>query len=117
MKILLIGASGTIGKRIYETMSAKHEIVKASRTGGDVSVDITSASSIEDMYKGVENIDAVICAAGPVAFAPFDKITSFTPGTCSSRNSHKSCTIFSNCGCRVGSPLLEITMASELIDC
>jgi NAD(P)-dependent dehydrogenase (short-subunit alcohol dehydrogenase family) len=27
------------------------------------------------MYKAVEKIDAVICAAGPVAFAPFDKIT------------------------------------------
>jgi len=75
MKILLIGASGTIGKRIYEAMSPKHEIVKASRTGGDVSVDITSAASIEDMYKAVENIDAVICAAGPVAFAPFNEIT------------------------------------------
>jgi len=75
MKILLIGASGTIGKRICEAISDKHEIVKASRSGGDVSVDITSASSIEDMYKAVENIDAVICAAGPVAFAPFDKIT------------------------------------------
>ena len=75
MKILLIGASGTIGKRIYETMSSKHEIVKASRTGGDVSVDITSASSIDEMYKAVENIDAVICAAGPVAFAPFNEIT------------------------------------------
>ena len=44
MKILLIGASGTIGKRIYETMSAKHEIVKASRSGGDVSVDITETA-------------------------------------------------------------------------
>ena len=75
MKILLIGASGTIGKRIYEAMSEKHEIVQASRMGGDVSVDITSASSIEDMYKAVENIDAVICAAGPVAFAPFGEIT------------------------------------------
>ena len=75
MKILSIGASGTIGKRIYEAMSPKHEILRASRTGGDVSVDITSASSIEDMYKAVENIDAVICAAGPVAFAPFGEIT------------------------------------------
>jgi hypothetical protein len=56
-------SSGTIGKRIYEAMSPKHEIVKASRTGGDVSVDITSAAAIEDMYKAVENIDAVICAA------------------------------------------------------
>lgn len=75
MKILLIGASGTIGKRIYDEFSNKHEVVKASRKGEDIAVDITSAASIEDMYKTVENIDAVICAAGPAAFAPFGEIT------------------------------------------
>lgn len=75
MKILLIGASGTIGKRIYEEMSPKHEVVKASRKGGDVSVDITSPSSIEEMYKSVPNLDAVICAAGPAKFGPFSELT------------------------------------------
>jgi len=41
MKILLIGASGTIGRRIYETLSDKHEIVRASRSGEDIKVDMT----------------------------------------------------------------------------
>lgn len=75
MKILLIGASGTIGKRIVKAMSPKHEIVKASRKGGDIAIDITSAASIEEMYRAVENIDAVICAAGPAAFALLADIT------------------------------------------
>jgi len=75
MKILLIGASGTIGKRIAERLSKKHEIVRAGRKGGDVSVDITSAASIEEMYKAIENVDAVISAAGPSKFAPFAEIT------------------------------------------
>jgi NAD(P)-dependent dehydrogenase (short-subunit alcohol dehydrogenase family) len=75
MKILLIGASGTIGKRIYDTFSAKHEVVRASRSGADVEVDITSAVSIEDMFHSVTDIDAVICAAGPAKFAPFAEMT------------------------------------------
>ena len=75
MKILLIGASGTIGKRIAERLSKKHEIVRAGRKGGDVSVDITSAASIEEMYKAIENVDAVISAAGPSKVAPFAEIT------------------------------------------
>lgn len=75
MKILLIGASGTIGKRIVEALSKKHELIKASRKGEDIAVDITSASSIEEMYKAVENIDAVICAAGPAKFAPLAEMT------------------------------------------
>jgi hypothetical protein len=36
MKIFLIGASGTIGRRIYETLSNKHHIFRASRSGADV---------------------------------------------------------------------------------
>ena len=75
MKILLVGASGTIGKRINAELSKKHEIVSASRSGADVEVDITDAASIEKMYKAVENIDAVICAAGPAKFGLFGELT------------------------------------------
>lgn len=75
MKILLIGASGTIGKRIYDTFSKKHEVVSASRSGADVEVDITSTPSIEDMFHAVKNVDAVICAAGPAKFGAFGELT------------------------------------------
>ena len=75
MKILLIGASGTIGKRIYDRFAQKHDVVRASRSGADVEVDITDAASIEEMYKAVEKIDAVICAAGPAKFGPFAEMT------------------------------------------
>jgi NAD(P)-dependent dehydrogenase (short-subunit alcohol dehydrogenase family) len=75
MKILLIGASGTIGKRINAELSKKHEIVSASRSGADVEVDITNAASIERMYGAVENIDAVISVAGPAKFGLFGELT------------------------------------------
>ena len=75
MKIILIGASGTIGRRIYETLSNKHEIVRASRSGGDVEVDIETAESIEQMYKSVSDVDAVICAAGGAKFGLFRDLT------------------------------------------
>jgi len=75
MKILLIGASGTIGKRIYDRFAKKHEVVNASRSGADVSVDITDAVSIQKMYETVKGIDAVICAAGPAKFGPFSELT------------------------------------------
>jgi NAD(P)-dependent dehydrogenase (short-subunit alcohol dehydrogenase family) len=75
MKILLIGASGTIGKRIEAELSRKHEIIKASRSGADVEVDITDPASIERLYESVRNIDAVISAAGPAKFGPFSELT------------------------------------------
>ena len=75
MKILLIGASGTIGKRINAELSKKHEIVSASRSGADVEVDITDAASIERMFEAVENIDAVISVAGPAKFGLLGELT------------------------------------------
>ncbi len=75
MKIILIGASGTIGKRIHDRFAKKHEVIKASRSGGDVSVDITDAGSIQKMYEAVKDIDAVICAAGPAKFGAFSELT------------------------------------------
>lgn len=70
MKILLVGAGGTIGKRIYDRFAQKHEVLQASRSGPDVEVDITDAASIKGVYETVKNIDAVICAAGPAKFGP-----------------------------------------------
>jgi NAD(P)-dependent dehydrogenase (short-subunit alcohol dehydrogenase family) len=75
MKIILVGASGTIGKRIYGLFAKKHEVVRASRNGGEISVDITDWTSIQKMYEAVENIDAVICAAGPAKFGAFSELT------------------------------------------
>jgi NAD(P)-dependent dehydrogenase (short-subunit alcohol dehydrogenase family) len=75
MKILLIGASGTIGRRIFEKLSNKHEVVRASREGEDLKVDITSPVSIENMYKSIEKVDAVICAAGPAKFGVFAELS------------------------------------------
>jgi NAD(P)-dependent dehydrogenase (short-subunit alcohol dehydrogenase family) len=75
MRILIVGAGGTIGQKVSDALGKKHEIIKASRTGGDVSVDITSSTSIEEMFKTVENIDACVCVAGPAKFAALDVMT------------------------------------------
>jgi NAD(P)-dependent dehydrogenase (short-subunit alcohol dehydrogenase family) len=64
MKILLIGASGNIGKLIYPVITEEHEVVTAGRKHGDLMVDLSSFFSIENLFKQITNIDAVICTAG-----------------------------------------------------
>jgi NAD(P)-dependent dehydrogenase (short-subunit alcohol dehydrogenase family) len=64
MRILIIGANGTIGKIITAEFEQRHEIITAGRNSGDVHVDISSAASIENMFEAVKQIDACICAAG-----------------------------------------------------
>lgn len=75
MKLLLIGASGTIGKRLQAALYPRHEVITASRTSGDVRVDLTSASSIELMYREIAPVDAVVCVAASGALDNFQTLT------------------------------------------
>lgn len=75
MRVLLIGASGTIGSAVHKELEARHEVISAGRNGADVTVDITSTSSIEAMYQTVGNVDAVISATGSTYFGSLLELT------------------------------------------
>ena len=76
MKIVLIGANGTIGELVQTAMAgAGHEIVKVGRKSGDFQVDIESRESIRQLYQVVGSFDAVAVAAGEVVFAPLSQLT------------------------------------------
>lgn len=64
MRILIIGAGGTIGKIITPALELKHEVITAGRNNGDIIADISSTGSLENLFKQAANIDAVICTAG-----------------------------------------------------
>ena len=71
MKIIVIGATGTVGSEVVKALSLnKHEIVRASR-GGDVKVNLDDAASIRAMFEKVRDVDAVVSCAGNAAFKPF----------------------------------------------
>ena len=74
MKILVIGASGLIGKGVADELAKKHEVIRASRNG-DVQVDVNNPDSISEMYKRVGKLDAVAFAAGKVPFKPLTELT------------------------------------------
>jgi len=75
MKILLVGASGTIGQAVEENLKAHHEVVSANYANGDVKVDLGNPDSIRNMFEVVGHVDAVISTAGVAAFAGFDDLT------------------------------------------
>jgi NAD(P)-dependent dehydrogenase (short-subunit alcohol dehydrogenase family) len=76
MKIILIGANGTIGELVQTAMAGTgHEIVKVGRKSGDLQVDIESRESIRKLYQAVGSFDAVAVAAGEVAFAPLSHLS------------------------------------------
>lgn len=75
MRILLIGASGTIGSAVRKELEARHEVISAGRNGADVKVDITSTDSIEAMYQTVGKVDAVISTTGSTYFGSLLELT------------------------------------------
>jgi NAD(P)-dependent dehydrogenase (short-subunit alcohol dehydrogenase family) len=64
MRIVVIGATGTIGKEVVKALARKHQIVRVGRHSGDFQVDIASKTSIEQLFPRVGSFDAVICTAG-----------------------------------------------------
>jgi NAD(P)-dependent dehydrogenase (short-subunit alcohol dehydrogenase family) len=74
VRILLIGAGGTIGKAIAAALDG-HEVIGASRSHAEHPVDITAPSSIRALYQQVGPLDAVICAAGGAAWKPLPQLT------------------------------------------
>ncbi|MFD1361860.1 short chain dehydrogenase [Lentibacillus salinarum] len=75
MRILVVGASGTIGQRITEGIASNHEVLRAGRNGADVSVDLTSPKSIAGMYEKVGYVDAVVNASGGANFKAVPELT------------------------------------------
>lgn len=75
MKMIIVGASGTMGKHLTAAFKKEHEVITAASEGCDVQVDITSTASIENMYKQVGAFDALISTAGPTYVGPWKKLT------------------------------------------
>lgn len=74
MKVLVIGASGLIGKGVADELAKKHDVIRASRNG-DVKVDVNDPSSISEMLKSVGKLDAIAFAAGKVPFKPLNELS------------------------------------------
>jgi NAD(P)-dependent dehydrogenase (short-subunit alcohol dehydrogenase family) len=75
MKIIMIGASGTIGKKVIAALEKEHGIVRVGRTSGDIQADITSLVSIEKMFQQAGAFDALVSMAGDIHFGPLKDMT------------------------------------------
>jgi NAD(P)-dependent dehydrogenase (short-subunit alcohol dehydrogenase family) len=70
MKIVIIGATGIIGKAIAAALGGTNEIVALSRSAGETRVDITDKASLEKAFAAIGKVDAIVCAAGGAVFKP-----------------------------------------------
>jgi NAD(P)-dependent dehydrogenase (short-subunit alcohol dehydrogenase family) len=75
MKIVIVGATGTIGKAVVSALQGKHEIVAVSRSSAQYPADITEKTSLERSFVAIGKVDAIVCAAGGAVFKPLAALT------------------------------------------
>jgi len=75
MKIIIIGGNGIIGNKVTSYFNKENKVLKAGRSGGDYTVDITDSNSIKKMFETIGKVDAIICIAGEAKWADFNELT------------------------------------------
>lgn len=74
MRILVIGATGTIGKAVVAALG-RHEVIPASRHKAHEQVDIADPGSLRGLFERVGRVDAIVSAAGNAAWKPLADLT------------------------------------------
>jgi len=74
MKIIIVGATGTMGKYLSTAFEKEHEIIRVGSGSGDFQVDITAVESIENLFRQTGSFDALISTAGPTYVGPWKKM-------------------------------------------
>ena len=75
MKIIVVGASGAVGKCAVDALSPRHEVISVNRSSGDIRVDIEDIDSIRSMYRETGPVDAVVSAVGHGHFGAVHEMT------------------------------------------
>ncbi|OKH37872.1 short chain dehydrogenase [[Phormidium ambiguum] IAM M-71] len=75
MKIVVIGATGIIGKAVVQALSPRHSIIQVGRSGGEYQVDLASKNSIQNLFEAIAPFDAVVSAAGEARFNPLESLS------------------------------------------
>lgn len=75
-KIVVIGATGTLGKAIVAELEHDCDLIKVGSTSGEHRVDITSSDSITKLYNQFKDVDAVVSVGDRgIVFKPLSEMT------------------------------------------
>ncbi|MFM9444699.1 short chain dehydrogenase [Streptomyces acidiscabies] len=76
MRVLVIGATGTIGRAVSEALEAGHEVLRASRNG-PLKVDLTDTATLSPLFGEAGPLDAVVCCAASGPLVPLLDLPAF----------------------------------------
>jgi len=74
-KILLIGASGTIGQAVRANLGARHDVITVGRHSGAQRADFSQPGAVARLFESVGRVDAIVSTAGNLHFGPLADMT------------------------------------------
>ena len=75
MKIVVIGATGTVGRAVTDALAKRgHQVIRASRKSNE-RVDIEDAGTLRAFFGRSKDIDAVVTCAGSGGWGPLAKLS------------------------------------------
>lgn len=75
MKIIVIGATGTVGRAVAAELGGRHDIISAGRSSGDQPVVIENYASVQALFERTGPVDGIVVAAGGLHFGPLADMT------------------------------------------
>jgi NAD(P)-dependent dehydrogenase (short-subunit alcohol dehydrogenase family) len=75
MKVLVIGASGTLGKAVVAELALRHDVIEVGKSRGGHRVDVLDSSSIRRLFADIGKVDAVVTATGNLHFGALAEMT------------------------------------------
>ncbi len=67
-KIIVVGASGTIGNAVADLLVPDHEVIRVGHRAGDFTVDLSAKASIANLFEKIGAFDVIVSAAGASRF-------------------------------------------------
>lgn len=74
MRVVVVGATGTIGRAVVEALGV-HEVIRVGSRSGDLRADISSPASVRELFRAVGEVDAVVSCAGGARFRPLAELS------------------------------------------
>lgn len=74
-KILVIGASGTLGRAVVAQLQQRHEVIQVGKTRGQYQADITDIHSVCALLQKTGKVDHIVLTAGHLHFGPLQEMT------------------------------------------
>ena len=74
-KIIVVGATGKLGRVVVEGLKKDYEVIRAGRSGPDLKIDAFDFESVSDILASVGPFDGLVSCIGGTPFKTFEELT------------------------------------------